>query len=419
MERMFKAVTAALLLLAVAACSRPPEPAQVTAVPLSAPAGNMQLAFWTQPQRGANSMNLQPPDRAYFDALRATGATWVRLTPDKWKGHGGRDFLIGNADDYRGLVAPDLALLRRVLDDAHAAGLRVALVPLSLPLLRWKQLNDDRPDQRLWQSLENQRPAQAFWRDLARALRGHPALVAYNLINEPAPELGSGLTEHASAAAMQRWYQREQDGSRDLRRFYAGLIAAVRSVDAQTPLMLDAGWYAAADAFDYWPEPLDDAALLYAVHMYEPYAATSAPNQKREVPWRYPAVVPYAGGEQRWDAVQVARYLRRPVQWAQRHGVPTNRLVVAEFGCMRQWPDCPAYLRDVLAVAEQERLHWAFYAFREDGWDGMDYEIGNKRLPWSYWQAQARGEVAQPPRGPNPVFAPILERLQAGNAAGE
>ncbi|KAG0739643.1 hypothetical protein G6F24_017270 [Rhizopus arrhizus] len=76
-------------------------------------------------------MNMSPPDRDYFEALRATGATWVRLVPDKWKAQGGRDFLIGNADDYQGLVAADLATLRRVLDDANAAGLKVVLTPLS------------------------------------------------------------------------------------------------------------------------------------------------------------------------------------------------------------------------------------------------------------------------------------------------
>jgi len=90
-------------------------------------------------------------------------------------------------------------------------------------------------------------------------------------------------------------------------------------------------------------------------------------------------------------------------------------MVIGEFGCMRRWPDCGAYLRDVLAVAEQQKVHWAFYAFREDGWDGMDYELGDKPLPWSYWQAVEKGEAVQPPRSMQaPLFAPILERLKAG-----
>lgn len=369
--------------------------------------------FWSQPQRGGNSFNEQPPDRAYFDALRATGATWVRLTPDKWRSAGGRDFLMGNADRYQGLVPADVATLRRVLDDADAAGIKVVLVPLSLPLLRWKQKNGGVVDQRLWQSFDNHRPAQAFWRDLARALHGHPALAAYNLINEPAPEYGTSLREHADPAAMRAWYATVKDGPRDLPRFYTGLIAAVREVDADMPLMLDPGWYAAADALAYWPAPLKDPHLLYSVHMYEPYAATSAPNQKRATPYRYPAVVPFGPGKTQWDAKRVASYLQQPLAWADEHGVARSQMVVGEFGCMRRWPDCPAYLEDVLRVLEAQKVHWAFYAFREDAWDGMDYELGDAALPASYWRDVEAGKVPTPMRTESPQFAPILKRLRA------
>lgn len=371
--------------------------------------------FWSQPQRGGNSFNEQPPDRAYFDALRATGATWVRLTPDKWRSAGGRDFLMGNADRYQGLVQADVATLRRVLDDADAAGIKVVLVPLSLPLLRWKQKNGGVVDQRLWQSFDNHRPAQAFWRDLARALHGHPALVAYNLINEPAPEYGTPLREHADPAAMRAWYATVKDGPRDLPRFYTGLIAAVREVDADMPLMLDPGWYAAADALAYWPAPLKDPHLLYSVHMYEPYAATSAPNQKRATPYRYPAVVPFGSGKTQWDAKRVASYLQQPLAWADEHGVARSQMVVGEFGCMRRWPDCPAYLEDVLRVLEAQKVHWAFYAFREDAWDGMDYELGDAALPWTYWRDVEAGKVPTPTRTDSPQFAPILKRLRAAD----
>lgn len=407
------------LLLLLAGCNAPGNDASST--PVSARSADVEergpITFWNTPQRGANGMGVTPPDRAWFDALRASGASWVRLAPDKWPAAGGRDFLIGNADDYQGLVAQDLARVRTALDDAHSAGLKVVLVPLSLPLLRWRQHNDNQPDARLWQSLDSQRPAQAFWRDLARSLKGHPALVAYNLINEPAPELGTSMIEHAPTADMLAWYAREKGGPRDLQHFYAGLIAAVREVDAEMPLMLDAGWYAAADAFNYWPGPVADPRVLYSVHMYEPYAATSAPNSKRSEPYRYPAKVPFAGREQLWNAARVSDHLRQPLRWASQHGIDPRRMVVGEFGCMRRWPDCPAYLRDVLDVLQAEQLHWAFYAFREEGWDGMDYELGDKPLPWAYWKAEARGETPVPPRSDTPLFQILREAMQAAEPA--
>jgi hypothetical protein len=152
--------------------------------PAGVPAADL-MAFWEDVQRGANSFSRAPPDRTYFDALAATGATWVRLTFSKWDGSG-RDFLLGDADAYAAIPARDLALLRQVLDDAHAAGLRVVVAPLSLPGARWIQQNGGRFDDRIWSDDEFQAQAALFWRDLAQALRDHPAIAAYNLVNEPA-----------------------------------------------------------------------------------------------------------------------------------------------------------------------------------------------------------------------------------------
>ncbi|MEZ0243448.1 MAG: glycoside hydrolase family 5 protein, partial [Sphingomonas sp.] len=289
------------------------------------------------------------------------------------------------------------------IDRAHAAGLKVVITPLSLPGARWIQNNGDVYDGRLWRDKAYWVQAQAYWRDLAKALKGRPGIAAYNLINEPTPEKDNGLKEHPDAATAQAWYAQHRGTAQDLPLFYAGLIAAIREVDPDTPIMLDAGWYAAADAFAYWPEKLADPALLYAFHMYEPWGATSAPNLKRNPRFTYPGTI---WGED-WDAARVATYLGQPLAWADAHGVPRNRMVAAEFGCMRQLPFCPIYLDDVLNVLEPAGVHWAFYSFREDVWDGMDYEMGGGPTPPRFWD-----DPWSVKRGPTPQFAPIQRRLK-------
>ena len=96
------------------------------------------IGFWDTPQRGGNSFNRLPPEQAYYQALRDYGASWVRVSYDKWK-PAQRDFLLGSADAYQGLVEADLATLKANLDRAHAAGLKVVIAPLSLPGMRWAQ----------------------------------------------------------------------------------------------------------------------------------------------------------------------------------------------------------------------------------------------------------------------------------------
>jgi hypothetical protein len=370
------------------------------------------IEFWNTPQRGANSFKDAPPDAEYFRALRGYGATWVRLSFSGWiSSEPGREFLFGSLDDYQRLVPGDLAIFRSVLDRAQAAGIKVVVTPLSLPGARTKQQNNDKFDDRLWSDKRYWQQSAVFWRDLAAALRDHPAVAAYNLVNEPVPERKGGLEEHATPEVMRAWYAKARSGARDLPALYELLVAAVRGVDARTPIMLDAGFYAAADAFSYWPEPLDDPRILYAYHMYEPWAATSAPNMKREIPYRYPGDAPFGERTEHWDSARVRDYLQQPIEWANKHQVPSSRMVAAEFGCVRRWPDCPRYLEDVITVLEGNGVHWAFFSFRGD-WDGFDYELGAGKLPWQYWEAQEKGKPYELQRGPNAVFDPILKRLK-------
>ncbi len=175
--------------------------------------------------------------------------------------------------------------------------------------------------------------------------------------------------------------------------------------------MVDAGWYGSAAGFDGWPQRLADDKVLYSFHMYEPYAATSAPNLKRSTPYRYPGNVTVADKPQHWDAAAVAAHLRQPLAWAAQHGIAKRQLVLGEFGCMRRWPDCRQYLEDVLQVVEADDLHWAFYSFREDAWDGMDYELGTGPVPWAYWKAMEEGRPDPLPRKASEVFEPISKRL--------
>ncbi|MCA1177683.1 MULTISPECIES: hypothetical protein [unclassified Pantoea] len=109
-----------------------------------------KMDFWLKPQHGGNSFNRIPPDIAYFNALHTYGASWVRLSWDKWPTQQ-RDFLLGSADEYQGLVTEDIATLKKVLDSVQAANLKVVITPLSLPGMRWSQNNGGQFDDRLWQ----------------------------------------------------------------------------------------------------------------------------------------------------------------------------------------------------------------------------------------------------------------------------
>ena len=65
--------------------------------------------------------------------------------------------------------------------------MKVVLTMLSLPD-RWRQFNNNKNDDRIWEEEKYQEQASQFWKDLALELKDHPAVVGYNIINEPHPE---------------------------------------------------------------------------------------------------------------------------------------------------------------------------------------------------------------------------------------
>lgn len=327
------------------------------------------MAFWSMPRRGANGFNQAQP-RSWWRAAHQAGLEWVRLAPDKWsKAPGQRDFLIGNTDRFTGLVAADLKRLISSLDDAAAERVPVVLTLLSLPGARWRQHNNDKSDPKLWRDPAFMKAAERCWVELARALKGHPALIGYDPLNEPHPVQipGSTLTVNA---------------------FNERMIAAIRSVDAVLPLLIESDDYASPATFETL-EPLDDPALLYSFHLYDPWSYTSSPKGRGKL--RYPDTMPS-------DWKDFATVLAPIVTWQKRHNIPANKIVAAEYGCNRQALGAPAWLADATQALRTQGWHRAFYSFREDGWPGMDYEVGSQRVPDAYWKALEAGKPIPPPR---------------------
>lgn len=388
----------ALLILGVAATAAAPVPV----IPASAPS---KIAYWNTQHRGANCFNREVTP-AWWAAAKSAGIEFVRLVPDKWP-TSQRDFLIGNADHYDSLVAFDFIRLKQVLDQADAAGMRVVLGMLSLPGARWRQNNGDKPDSRLWQNSDYWTQAAKFWRDLAGRLRGHRAIVGYNIINEPTPELSQ---PGASFGSLGGWGASVENTAADLNAFYRIVTASIRTVDPQTPIFLDAGSWASASAFATL-KPVSDDKTLYAFHMYEPFEYTNRKANGGRV--CYPGMTgTKADNPATLDMSALWTMLSPVADWQRQHGIPANRIIAEEFGCHRTNCGAALYLSDLIHIFNEQNWHWAFYSFREDTWDGMDYELGDQPLGAAYWTAVQAGKKPPLPRAKNRIWDVIRANLR-------
>ncbi|MEO0347766.1 MAG: cellulase family glycosylhydrolase [Pseudomonadota bacterium] len=347
--------------------------------------------FWLTPKMGANIFNREVKIQD-LKAAKAYGINYLRLAPDKFSSQQ-RDFLIGDADEYQGLVSEDLALLRKVLDQCHQEQLPVVITMLSLPGSRWRQQNNGNDDLRIWLDEKYQLQSAKFWRDLAKELNQHPSVVGYNILNEPHPEKLANLKGN-NTEVQELLYS-----------FYSLVIKNIREVDTKTTIIIDSSDYAHPHKLKSLKAHEDDN-ILYSFHMYDPFMYTN--KRLNDGKYSYPGNVE----NKYWHYQSLDNYLSSVTQFQVANNITSNRILVGEYGGNRQSLGLENYLADLISIFNKYGWHHSFYAFREDTWHGMDYEIGSKKLPWSYWQDIEQGKTPEVNRNPgNKLFKVILQAL--------
>ncbi len=365
--------------------------------------------YWSDTQRKGTNFFNETEVQERFDKAKAYGIEFVRLSPDKWHSDS-RDFLLGDVDEFNKIDDADLQRLSATLDMAENANMKVIITTLSLPCSRWLQNNGGKDDVRLWESYECWDKAIDYWSQIALHLKNHPAVVGYNLLNEPHPERVFTKQEY-NDIDFTNWQDKVQNTPADLNAFYEKLALAIRKVDPDTPIILDTGLYATPWAIEYL-KPIDMNGILYSFHMYEPFSYTNKKlNQQQYV---YPGLITYNNQEQFWEFDALNAFFSKVTQWQEKHSISSRQILVGEFGVSRRSPGAEQYLADLTNIFNENDWHWAFYSFREDTWDDMDYELGTKNAGWAYWQAIESHNL--PPESSykpnNPLFAVLLEAMK-------
>ncbi len=368
------------------------------------------MLFWSTQKKGANgALNTFRPE--WFAAAADVGLQFVRFAPDNLPADE-RDFLIGNADDFTGINDNDFALLWQLLDTAQTNSVNVVLVMYSLPGCRWRQKNGDVNDARLWRDETFQIQAIEFWRQLALRLKDHPAVVAYNPLNEPHPDQSFGFED--PTPDFVRWFEKSKNTPADLNLFNRRMVAAIRSVDPATPIMLDGYFFADAKGLPF-VEPVNDEKTLYAFHNITPWSFAAFRINKGR--YSYPDTMPnvWDGPGMPWTFDDLAQRLDPVIEFADSHNLPAHRIIASEFWCDRRVSGCKEYLADAIRLYNSKNWHWAFYDFRSDGsWGGLDYELGSENLGTEFWQAVERGEDPEKykNRHDNPIWNVLKEQFE-------
>ena len=200
------------------------------------------------------------------------------------------------------------------------------------------------------------------WVALARRFHAHPAVVGYDLINEPSPGSMVDASEIARGVGAGPESRSALFDQTRLGPFQQRLIDRIRTVDADGWIFVEPRFGAAGSgAVQYLPAFHDprsgESHVAYAPHLYS---------------FSYEA-------QSRYDASDrtVARWEAARADEARTQNMP---LLMGEFGMDQTFPGGVQYLDDVLQMADRTMTSWAYWS-----WDPGT---------WGFWDPVARTENA-------------------------
>ncbi len=191
----------------------------------------------------------------------------------------------------------------------------------------------------------------AMWKHIASRLKDIPVIWGYDLLNEPSnggqkPVFNYLATQYAAAAA-------------------------IREIDPETPIIVEADEWANPNGFGYLlPLPLKN--VFYSFHFYMPGEYTHQGTQASQLKairegkmLKYPGEISGVFVDKK-----VLRGAMEPiVSFQKKYGA---KIFCGEFSVIRWAPGADQWLEDVLSLFEEQDWSYTYHAFRE--WDGWSVE---------------------------------------------
>ncbi len=200
----------------------------------------------------------------------------------------------------------------------------------------------------------------AMWKHVARIMKTEDHVVGYDLLIEPTWKKFDSVKE---AEFRDQW--------RSLAR---RTIAVIRSVDVNTPVLVELDDWAAPDALGNWT-PLYRRGreqrwkIVYAVHQYTPYEYT----HKRE---------PFDP-----DLKELKATFERIAEFRKTYHVP---LAVNEFGVKSSRPDAGQFLESQFQLLEQHGINHAIWI-----WEPADASCSGRHFDINVPQAKSVLDVVR------------------------
>jgi hypothetical protein len=224
----------------------------------------------------------------------------------------------------------------------------------------------------VWNDSEAQAAWVEMWRYTAERYRGNPVVVGYDLMCEP-----------NSNEILDEWDQDEFEDEYgntlyDWNAWYPAIVAAIREVDSETPILVGGNGYSALDWLPYL-ETIEAEKIVYTFHQYTPTSYTfQGPGEGYTYPGRIDT--DYDGRDDRFDQGWLEDYLSAARDFAIEHNVV---LAVNEYGAARWAVGTEDFIYDEMALFEELGLNYAIWVWDpewppwSEGVNALNFRFGS------------------------------------------
>ncbi len=358
-----------------------------------------KMKYWDTQRKGANSVRFYA-DEEFFKNANRDGLEFLRLNltylsensypllSEDANFQQNYSFLIGDVNNYQGIRKGDLKQLITLLDLADKYDVKIILTMFDLPGHKYGNPSEEDLVHDLWTDEKYWVDSFNFWRELALNVKDHPAIAAYNPINEPTTAHVAGFDDMSEGFKL--WLKRIEGTTADLNLFNKLMVAAIREVDKEMPIVLDGYLWTDPNGLPY-TEVIQDKNILYAFHNPGPYNFTSfRANRGR---YSYPDNMPSLDGSSKWTISMLEKSFDPVYKFMKNNNIDKSQIIASEFWCDRRISGCAEYLNDLIQIYNKNEMHWSFWEYQGQGaWTGYEYQRGSKRDRSFYKQAVYKKE---------------------------
>jgi len=226
---------------------------------------------------------------------------------------------------------------------------------------------------RVWGDQAAQDAWVAMWRYTAERYRDNPVVASYDLMCEPnSNEVGSHpLDDPLDIWEPDEFYAKYGGTLYDWNQLYPRITAAIRQVDAETPILIGGNGYSGVEWLPYL-EPTGDPRTVYTVHQYAPHLYTH--QQQDATKCTYPGFcdLDWDGEyDDPLDRAWLEGMLSTVDDFVATYSVP---VAVNEFGAVRWTRGVAEFIDDEMELFEGRGMNHALWVW-DPAWRPWNEEV--------------------------------------------